>query len=133
MIAANELRIGNYVSDIHSENGIWKIVSIGELTAKYGNYKSNVYSSKFENITPIPLTPEILYKCGFVKSKRVQGGFTIDGLEIDLDYITQDQDGYEFEYKFGLSDKWNIVHVKYLHQLQNIIHALTGKELNITL
>ncbi len=127
MIIVNDLRIGNIVS----YNGY--VYRIGALSKDFPFLDTDEFGFNiitYNNIHGVELTPELLKACGFIESKRIKGGFTIEGFEIDLDYITQDKIGYEFEYKFGLSDKWNLVHVKYLHQLQNLIYTLTGKELN---
>ena len=77
---------------------------------------------KLECYEPIPLTPEILVKAGFVNGKLNKfyvfgnGNLTVEGYEADYNglYIG------------------NIKNI-YVHQLQNLYFALTGDELNIEL
>jgi hypothetical protein len=86
----------------------------------------SVMTEDEEWIKPIPLTPDILERCGFEKGagnpnyhklhppffgviSEIDGAFRIGG----LDYLGRD--------------------VKYLHQLQNLYFALTGEELECNL
>lgn len=64
----------------------------------------------------IPLTPEILEKCGFVQTSAATFGNGIIGI-----YFGEG----EYFYNHGKG--------KYLHQLQNLYFALTGEELNCPL
>lgn len=108
MIQANELRIGNWVNHVN------------EYPAQIRAY--DFEHSNFHKINPIPLTPEVLEKCGFVGVKsRVNDSihkYRKGGIEIFLPE-------YGFCYYDG--DCWTIV--KSLHQLQNLYFALTGEEL----
>jgi hypothetical protein len=122
----NELRIGNYISDIHSESGMWKIVSLGERIVKYGNYKPNIYTSGYENLRPILLTTEILEKCGF--EKEYQSEWTIK-----YSLIKDGRFGFDWNKSFDWRSRFyaeHFNHIKHLHQLQNLYYALTGEELN---
>ena len=66
---------------------------------------------------PIPLTEEILLKCGFVKGK-MSNVFYLGDFEILLPTY--------FKYKDA-----HLIKIKHLHQLQNLYFALTGEELII--
>jgi hypothetical protein len=73
---------------------------------------------------PIPLTPEILEKCGFVK--------WIDNVACSYkkEYSPQrfiDISNYKDYYRCFIAT------FKYIHQLQNLYFALTNTELPITL
>lgn len=109
-INPRELRLGNLVS----YNGIiHPIVNADQIH----------YSGGLE---PIPLTPAILEKCGF----RTNGNFWYDdgnvGVNNDMSvYVTADVgDG---SHETGIL---NLPHIKYLHQLQNLVHIISGTELN---
>ncbi len=126
MIKANELRVWNWVS--HGIN--YKILAID------GNNECNVdiYVNESEGyktvaldlIYPIPLTPELLEKCGFECHA-----------EYDVPEWRHESGVYLFEY----DGKFNMpvaivgleIEIKSLHQLQNHIFALTGEELKIDL
>jgi hypothetical protein len=123
MIAANELRVNDWVDNTD------KYIKVTLDNIKW--YKS---------MHPIPLTPEILEKCGFKKYSH-EPGYAINSDEID-------ERCDEYTYKrlslmdwgggkgFTLSNSFSFdlrVDVKYLHQLQNLIFALKGEELDVKL
>lgn len=113
MIKANELRLGNYFFD---EDGNEKKIGYSDLVS---------LTITVLHFNPIPLTPEILERCGFNYWQdaipkpywKTKKGFPL--------YTTKDY--------FIVRDltHTNMGKVKYLHQLQNLYHALTGEELEI--
>lgn len=124
MIQANELRIGNWIYwDIPEKKGVFhKVLAV----------KSNIPNTlpislgeSYDDFSGIPLTHQILEKCGFVVTrttahpnniwtlKHEEGVFELE--EIKLFFLCSSQ--YE-------------VQVKYLHQLQNLYFCLSGEELN---
>ena len=74
----------------------------------------------------IPITPELLERCGFVDTG--QGEF-ISRMRVSIYMYGR------FEYvgaiNIGLGKYMLLNKVKHLHELQNLIHALTGKQLEI--
>jgi hypothetical protein len=123
MIQANELRIGNYVRG--NLGGILKIKGIKE-------------ESDLSHIRPIPLTPEILEKCGFKKWGRDDMprtlSYELGSMQIFPSNTFCDFDGYGFlHYKLPnpIDGKDESARFKFnhLHQLQNLYYALTGEEL----
>lgn len=118
MINANELRIGNWIS-VNGSHGTVNAPYLVEIVRK-----NNLWIKLSDGI---PLTTEILEKCGLVNShalkERFNDGFwTKQGFATEIGYITTD-DYYEFEIN-GI-----VRPLKYLHQLQNLYFALTGNEL----
>jgi hypothetical protein len=106
----NELRIGNWVlspteGEIQIENG-WQI-------------------DEGEEVKPIPLTEEWLFKFGFKfdghcswwKNKLIE--LTIDTGEDEYSVFNDN------------GDYITLKGIKYVHQLQNLYFALTGEELTI--
>ncbi len=119
MINANELRIGNAVSD---PIGLDKMVSI----EVFKNIRDGL------RYTGISLTPEILEKCGFFVSFssdpqdfNASKVYKLNNLEIYQPY--EISNNFIFSY---CEDK--ILELKYLHQLQNLVFALTNTELTYT-
>ena len=118
MINAKELRIGNYCffgKDFKGQNILSKIDSIIDPINSHD---------------PIPLTEEWLLRFGFLKRKTLSHPYFF--IEID-DHVIMDiglsgtvtieaYDGHEI---FIPAD------IKFVHQLQNLYFALTGKELTI--
>jgi hypothetical protein len=118
MIKHTELRSGNL---LFTETGTpTPIQAAGILAIEKGLLK----------MLPIPLTPELLERCGF-KWDSVPDS---DGDEHniyetnwgDFEVTMPDNDILELE-------GFRMPHIKHLHQLQNIYFALTGIELEIKL
>lgn len=111
IMIANELRIGNWVA------------------CEGKTYKVNINILQSFTVSPvwmdaIPLTPEILERCGFEKV-----GFT--QWSNDLFTLTDvDEDGYLFSKSKSIEV---IATIKYLHQLQNLYFSLTETELKVEL
>lgn len=125
MIKVNELRVGNYVSDIHA--GVLFYSSVVKLD--YSKCYYGGFNSSYSDLIPIPLTEEWLLKFGFIEINEFSIAKTyclvIDGIikykihkGIDLDY-------------FVMPNEYNPIKFKYVHQLQNLHFALTGQELTI--
>lgn len=106
MIGISELRIGNWVT----APAFVEPFKVDLLTFHQADF-----------IEPIPLTPEILEKCGFVHT--VGNNYETINFRVWLEstgtYIF-------FERKIRLR-------LDYLHQLQNLYYALTNTELKINL
>ncbi len=74
-----------------------------------------------ESIEPIPLTEDILLKCGLLKTSI--GTFLLGSYELV---------SYNNHYNVSVF-KGKICELSHLHQLQNLYFALTGEELNLQL
>lgn len=106
---ANELRIGNYVKSNDVNMAPYFIV-----TASFLKQNENEMSWF---IDPIPLTEEWLLKFGF------ECVYTYD----DHHYYLDSKHGFSLDRSFQHLDcEYDI---EYVHQLQNLYFALTGKEL----
>lgn len=137
---ARELRIGNWVIDPHHAELYEKTFGFVEITSltsgEYCHWRApfivgRVHSgNKYENIQPIPLTPEILKKAGFSQS------FTSDPQEQDasqvfkLDELKIHKPSEKHPTLLFFADDLEI-ELKHVHQLQNLFYCLTGTELNI--
>jgi len=120
-LQANELRIGNllmYGNRMAVVSAIFKshfrCESLEQID--FGN-------SLQSNFQPIPLTPEILEKCGFDNDDNDFLN-TIDersSLHINLEKQRTLIESYDGIIKLN--------NIKHLHQLQNLYFALTGEEL----
>lgn len=130
MLKASELRIGNkiFIAGIDYDAGENKfndpdgdemidvtIDVLKDIIDNQADYKA------------IPLTPEILEAVGFVKDRS---GWQMQGTQFSLtdkffpcwmDRMLWPQDIPDFK----------MLSLKYLHQIQNLYHALTGRELEI--
>jgi hypothetical protein len=127
---ANELRIGNYLSN----NAMWQS-SIMEFQVKsllpHKITTSNGLTLKYVSLAPIPLTKEWLLKFGFVISDSESNlNYTyakIDGFCINT--YQEEKVGYWW---LGFYHNKKNNRIQYVHQLQNLYFALTNEELILT-
>jgi hypothetical protein len=99
---ANELRLGNWVIN------------------KRGEYYMVSFIDSQIDVTPIPLTRELLTKAGF---KTSLSNPNIWLLRIgDTNLMLRDGEAWTYAGPISLQ-------IKYVHQLQNLHFALTGEEL----
>lgn len=125
---ATELRIGNWVYNSTTRNNMqvypMMIPQLCNIEKEYGSLKDS-------NIKPIPLTEEMLLKCGFDKDGDYEyffvGEFT--------NYILEEQSkgGYMLGVNQGCCTNFFCWDIKYLHQLQNLYFALCEKELEVSI
>jgi len=136
-IPANELRIGNLVdyNDRYDRRGIVTWIQKASVEITYLERREDLVNGVIaspEYIIPIPLTPEVLERCGF-------DWIIWDGNEHHkvLSYkntpIHIYWDGSEWCFKYGFDSDLTFAACQYVHQLQNLIHVLTGEELPVTL
>ena len=118
-----ELRIGNYVN---SENGIGKIECIEKTRVCVDNDKLTY--TPISVIKPILLTEDWLVKFDFtlVEEYRCFDISLGDNLYLSILNCIEFQIGAGLEW-ISIKDK-----IKYVHQLQNLYFALTGKELKLS-
>lgn len=139
MINPRELRIGNWVQNSFKMMG--HVIEFNQKTVKV---KMSYSTSKIVMMTtgigldvdPIPLTHEMLLKCGFIKvDESYKFGVYDTNFVLKPDWREQPC------FHFGIESTdapnpdddfkvFNFAHeIKYVHQLQNIMFAVTGEEL----
>ena len=133
MIESKDLRIGNYVNDYKGEP--YKIKEVSNRMSFHRKWVNGVF---LENIYPIELTPEILLKCGFTSyNKR----YWNNKKQLN-EPVTYYERGQLIDFYFDRFNRMKWVSdrlfkcdygIQYLHQLQNLFHALCGEELNVEL
>jgi hypothetical protein len=136
---AQELRINNWVlfppnmdAKVIIPTVKGKIAAInlfGEVIIDNCPYNHiHMFTVPIKHIAPIPLTPEILEMAGFKKHHALKHGLR-KAINFDMDIIVY------FLYnkvQFYINGT-ELRHITHIHQLQNLIFALTGTELNIKL
>lgn len=126
MIESRELMIGNWVKHNDLISGSEYPGTVFQWSTAHW-YDIETCGLSFGSIEGIPLTGEVLSEwCGFDKINHV--------------------DEYAFYYLTGIKNPriaiyphakrtefmgWDIAHCEFLHQLQNLIHAVTGNELKV--
>lgn len=114
---ANELRIGN----LYDNNGNYFVVTPSTI--------ESVFESERVWCKPIPLTEEWLFKCAFIKVDDEDEVYYTSGYN---EFHIKIEDKVFWIY-FDEQPNHPITCVFNLHQLQNLIFALTENELNVTL
>ena len=143
-----ELRIGNWI-----ESDRWQIVRIcgfapfcnstrcdeqeGCMALFHESINGELYPVTYEceveNCTPIPLTEEILLKCGFETESKYDD-FKLNGVNIQsCSMRCKTLERFSFYLKLGDENDELNNKIDYLHELQNLYYALTKKELDIKL
>jgi hypothetical protein len=125
----NELRIGNWVKLFNDEFNKIHVISKTAIQVEGGIIGGEVF--KLEQIQPIPLTPEILEKCGFVKQYD-ECVFDFGNSRIEQVIWADSEPEWKFRRILGndlTSWRHGMIAINYLHQLQNLVFALTGEEL----
>ena len=117
MIKANELRIGNLIyNPVQKINFQADIQAISNVWYNYTRIQDLHYQ-------PIPLTEELLKKCGF---KWINHALRKENISIR--YLSKN-----YEIFISNEKRRFVIQLKYVHQLQNLYFALTGEELEIKL
>tara|TARA_R100000951_G_C2648656_1_gene183550 strand:+ start:2859 stop:3218 length:360 start_codon:yes stop_codon:yes gene_type:complete len=106
---ASDLRIGNLVKYHDDGDKVWYDVEFN-----IGHF-SGIMDKNYGLPDPIELTEEWLLKFGFTKElvEYRKGNFTIKN-----------------DFTVNSMGHWRLI-IKSVHQLQNLYHSLTGKELTI--
>lgn len=129
MISARGLRIDNKFK-IGTKDDIFSVFSM-EFDRHEGWLINDIPASILE---PIPLTPELLIKCGFCKISEETMSHpaiyhkTYIRIIVENNFDIQER-GSEWFWIEGNT----IVELKHLHQLQNLYYSLTNEEIKIEL
>jgi hypothetical protein len=141
MIKASDLRIGNLIMEAGEQSNVYAIDRGGISFYRINDIPVNketgcTLNGGEDRFTPIPLTPEWLERCGFMRKENTM---QVDGLEMTF----QINESTYFSSCGGINGGLYVLclcrgnyfanNLQYLHQLQNLYHALTGEELIITL
>lgn len=129
MIPRNELRIGNLIFD-HKTTIVGKVTALQEKIIKYKMPKMSVSSKMLPSkdnleqdyvVDPIPITKEMMQKTVFVNPYGINWKMQIYNGDIT-------KQGFDLWVKSGNGQAF-IAKVEYMHQLQNLMFALTGIEI----
>lgn len=124
MLSVKELQIGSYF--INPFGNIERVMQL----EKDGGFNINGWGEK--DCNGVPITPELLEKCGFEKlqddgeiwmEKQVKIG------ETTIIFSEGDRNGFCEVFICGMDD----VRVQSLHRLQSLYLSVTGTKLNVQL
>lgn len=127
---ANELRIGNTVADSDGRQGIVNVIYPDCIDVLFDTDPWRMYIT---NVRGVALTPEILVRCGFVKSSRHQfnnhdaNGYVLGSVLIWMSWM--DPFAWVNVSSAHIDGSYLQPEIKHLHQLQNLYFSLTNTEL----
>jgi hypothetical protein len=134
-----ELRVGNFIYDagIDFDNGGNKIRSDDtELVVVTVEVMASIIKYPFGNFNyhsyvPIPISPEWLERFNFEMDDDMEYGI-IWSFKISDDASIYWNGFIEIEVRTKyVTTRYDLDHIKHIHQLQNLYHSLTGKELEL--
>ena len=119
----NELRVGSLVTTYFSD------VRIFEVSAIHSDriYLKSIVDTSQSGITPVYIKPVPLTEEWFLKFGFKPLGNTFEFWENSI--YSVEKEGNFWQVYYASNDR--MVQIKYVHQLQNLYFALTGKELTI--
>lgn len=123
-----DLRIGNLVMYAGYTQCITELFSLscGLESAEGNKVFINTDIAKYSELSPIPLTPDMLLRFGFVECYKSDFQTKYEWpSNPSMEYIFR-AEGKKFFRWYGFDSN-----VEYCHNLQNIVYALTGKELTL--
>jgi hypothetical protein len=128
MIDSKDLRLGNLIyGPSDREETIVAIIGEGWVKSYPGKLTEARFDAELKYCSGIPLTEEWLIKLGWQLDFVDKNGLKeFINYKSDLDAINLYQD------KFSFNCWENSKCPEYVHQLQNLYHALTGQELQLT-
>lgn len=131
-MTTKELRLGNYVNCPRDDQNPFRIDGFEFLSSHNCKvemqWMPNFHPLTWElnDLSPIPITPEILEKCGFQYAVEIFGWV---GKKHLIYQCADDGEHWWLLEPFCTDDKDLHIKIQYLHQLQNICFALEGEEL----
>lgn len=127
MIQVESLRVGNWVK--YGTNRMWKPGIIGTATKIAAAHFEDIQIFGESLFDPIPLTEEILGKCGFVKIKGKQDIYRLRAFQLYMGI-----EGKALAYTmYDATQYCHLRSIETLHDLQNLFFALYAEELEIEL
>jgi len=127
-----ELRVGSLITS-KTWKGIHKISAVIQNKSNFDvvvNGFTHIFKDGyFCEIAPIPLNKEVLIKLGFAPLSDSDHGLRLSVNSVDELSWSFNEKILKYQTKgSGFTRDYNI---KYVHQLQNLYFALTGKELEV--
>lgn len=126
MVNTNKLMLYNWVEYLNNPVRVVGILLATVCLDYGGDYGDFIDDVEEENIFGIPITEEILEKCGFYKCENLPDNWFVNDFDDKIFQLRGDKsDEYEL---IGMATSF-----KYLHELQNLYFLYRKEPLNIEL
>jgi len=127
MIHKTEVRVGNKIM-FSDDSSIFEVSGIHEFGLDVVNDIEETYI-EYDQFEPIPLTEELLLKCGFEYTDEEKEFLQLSVFRTFK--LNADNSDNFSSVTFRIND--TTIEITSIHQLQNIFFALTNQELKINL
>lgn len=139
-----DLMIGNWVYCTKKSQFPMKVVSLGEdyVYLDFEENEGDVFEPNLDDMMPIPVTEDLLLKIGLEKrqynvSSDISASWhymSFKGYSFDINKFSNSV-GKDWHCYIDNEDRYSVgfFDFQYLHQLQNGIRLITGKDLEVKL
>lgn len=135
-LKAAEMRVWNWIFFDRDYCQVVEIYSYGGVRLQYKNKGRTLSAVDLSEISPIPLSEDILLKAGFVKKDWRDGSaysVFIGPAKSRFLILTKMTKNSLLVLMSETNNETVLSELWYVHQLQNLYHSLKGIELNIEL
>jgi hypothetical protein len=129
----NELRIGNYIL-AYSGGAEIPVKVTGLMDGVIYHEETPIGATHGGILNPLPLTEDWIKRLGFERGCLDMYHIYHHLGDVGITY-RRAGDYFEFDYIYNpasIPPPKNRPRIQYVHQLQNLVHALTGKELTLS-
>jgi hypothetical protein len=136
-----ELRIGNLVSQNGFQCLVYSIESAMPRREERFNdkvlitlYDSGLATVTLDQVSAVVLTEEWLFKFGFAKQDYTMSGcniYKLGNIIIMNSFVNPQRESMGITIEGISPPTWSLKDLRFVHQLQNMYFALTGKELTL--
>ena len=133
-ITTSDLRLGNWLYDSQPKGFPMQVEGIGKdwIYLNFEGNEGDCFENTDKEIYPIPITKELIVKS--LNSEILGDDYSVKLGDYRYIYFRINNDGYISIDFFNYDDNSEneiCDGIRYVHELQNLYHALTGKELEI--
>ena len=133
-ITTSDLRLGNWLYYTKETMFPMQVYALGNdwVQLDFEGNESDVFENTDKEIYPIPITKELIVKS--LNSEILGDDYSVKLGDYRYIYFRINNDGYISIDFFNYDDNSEneiCDGIRYVHELQNLYHALTGKELEI--
>lgn len=140
-VLCNGFRIGNYFKELGDDFHYHEVLGVQGNVISFDDFYNDTEYSEYNVIEipavrPIKITTKWLEKLGFkfiirnMWELKIDFYTTLQFYDNQNDYITLHIKNYK-DMKFESETYTYLKHIKHIHEVQNLFHSLTGRELTV--